>query len=102
MFGSLSLLWLLISLAAQIHTLPPLPKANFDNFGPGIREQVQSVYQAALRNPKDAKTVGHLCMVLHTYEDHEHAATCYQGARLLAPNEFRWVYLLGVSQMALG
>jgi tetratricopeptide (TPR) repeat protein len=96
----LSLLWLLIYFSVQ--SLPPIPQVNFENFGPGIREQVQSAYQAAIRHPKDAPTVGRLGMVLHTYEDHEHAATCYRRASLLAPTEFRWVYLFGTSQMALG
>ncbi len=41
-------------------------------------------------------------MVLQTYEDYELAVTCYTMAHNLAPNEFRWLYLLGVSQMALG
>src|SRR5215510_13720707 len=102
MFGSLSLLWLLISFSIQIQDLPPIPQVNFDNFGPGIQEHVQNAYQAAIRNPRDAPAVGRLGMVLHTYEDHEKAAICYRRARILAPGEFRWTYFLGVSQMALG
>ncbi|MCI0665996.1 MAG: tetratricopeptide repeat protein [Acidobacteria bacterium] len=100
MFGSLSLLWLLLSLSVQIP--PSIPQVSFDNFGPGIREHAKSAYQAAIRNPKDALAAGRLGMVLHTYEDHENAAACYRRARILAPGEFRWTYFLGVSQMALG
>ena len=100
MFGALSLL--LLSFSVQIQNLPPIPQVNFDNFGPGIRDHVKTAYQAAIRNPKDAPATGRLGMVLHTYEDHENAAACYRRARILAPGEFRWTYLLGVSQMALG
>jgi tetratricopeptide (TPR) repeat protein len=102
MFRSLSLLWLLTHFFAQIQTLPPIPQVKFDNFGPGIREHVRVAYQEAVSKPREALASGQLGMVLHTYEDHENAATCYRRARILAPNEFRWAYLLGVSQMALG
>jgi tetratricopeptide (TPR) repeat protein len=87
-------------LSLQAPTAPP--KVVFDNFGPGIRDQVKKADADARRNPRDAKTIGHLGMVLQTYDDHELAAACYTRARNLAPNEFRWAYLLGVSQMALG
>src|SRR5204863_4714868 len=39
---------------------------------------------------------------LHTYEQYEGAALCYERAQLLAPTEFRWVYYLGIVQAALG
>ena len=87
---------------SQTQSLPDLPQIAFDNFGPGIREQVRKAYEEARRNPRDANAVGRLGMVLQTYEDHELAALCYQRARGLAPNEFQWVYLLGACQIALG
>jgi tetratricopeptide (TPR) repeat protein len=41
-------------------------------------------------------------MTLHTYEEYEGAAVCYERARRLAPDEFRWVYYLGVVQASSG
>ncbi len=85
---------------------PQLPqellKISVDNFGPGIREQVKKSLDEARRNPRDANAVGRLGMVLQTYEDHELAATCYLLAHRLEPKDFRWTYLLGISQSALG
>lgn len=82
--------------------LPELPAILPDNFGPAIREQVQKAYNEARSNSRDAATVGRLCMVLQTYEQHELAATCYERARRLAPTEFQWSYYLGTCQAALG
>ncbi|MBP6820073.1 MAG: tetratricopeptide repeat protein [Acidobacteria bacterium] len=86
----------------QAQTLPELPTITFDNFGPGIREQVKKADEEAGKNPNDAVAVGRLAMVLQTYEDLELAATVYQRARRLQPNEFQWIYLLAVCQSALG
>ena len=84
-------------------SLPPeLLKLNVDNFGPGIREQVKKSLAEARRNPRDANVVGRLGMILQTYEDYELAAACYTLARELTPADFRWVYLLGTTQTALG
>ena len=60
-----------------------LPEINYDNFGPGIREQVRQADRAARLRPRDANAAGQLGMVLHTYEDHEHAVACYSLARWL-------------------
>jgi len=89
-------------LLLQAQTLPDLPPVAFDNFGPAIREQVRKAYDDARAKPRDAEASGRLGMVLQTYEQYELAAICYERARSLAPDEFRWVYYLGVAQAALG
>ncbi len=88
------------SLFAQ--TLPDLRPVIFEDFGPEIREQVRKAYADARANPLDAEAIGRLGMTLHTYEQHELAAVCYERARRLAPDQFRWVYYFGVVQGALG
>lgn len=87
---------------AQAQTSSELPKITFDNFGAGIREQVRKADEDARRNPNEVGAVGRLAMILQTYEEHEFAATVYQRARKLQPNEFQWSYLLAVCQAALG
>lgn len=96
--------WLCACLVLTVTGQPQsaLPSVVFDNFGPGIREQVRKAYNEARAQPDSAPAVGQLGMVLHTYEDHETAALCYQRARQLAPQEFRWHYLLATAQLALG
>ena len=93
---------LLSSLTSQAQSLPDLPQPVFGGFAPEIREQVQKAYASAQANPRDAEAVGRLGMTLHTYEEYEGAAVCYERARRLAPDEFRWVYYLGIVQGALG
>jgi tetratricopeptide (TPR) repeat protein len=41
-------------------------------------------------------------MTLHAYEQYESAAVCYERAHILAPNEFRWGYYLGMARAELG
>jgi len=96
------MVFLLCVLSVQAQTIAELPKTAFDNFGPGIREQVKKADEEARKNPNDAAVVGKLAMILQTYEEHELAATAYQRAKRLQPNEFQWSYLLAVCQSALG
>ncbi|MDX2029857.1 MAG: tetratricopeptide repeat protein [Blastocatellia bacterium] len=81
---------------------PALPVIVFENFGPGIREQVKRAYDEARRSPRDAAMLGRLGMTLHAYDEFENAAACYALARRSAPGEFQWAYLLGVAQAATG
>ncbi|MFN0084162.1 MAG: tetratricopeptide repeat protein [Blastocatellia bacterium] len=83
-------------------TAPVLPEISFENFGPGIREQVKRAYEEARRNPRDPSTVGRLGMALHAYDEFENAAICYGLARRAAPGEFQWIYLLGAAQASAG
>ncbi|HKQ76840.1 MAG TPA: tetratricopeptide repeat protein [Blastocatellia bacterium] len=92
----------LSSVASPAQSLPDLPKPVFDNFAPEIREQLRKAYAAAQASPREAEAVGRLCMTLHTYEESEAAAVCYERARRLAPNEFRWAYYLGVVRASSG
>jgi tetratricopeptide (TPR) repeat protein len=92
----------LLSPPLDAQVLPELPAVVFDNFAPEIREQMRKAYAAAQARPRDAEAVGRLGMTLHTYEEYEAAAVCYERARRLAPEEFRWVYYLGIVQASLG
>jgi tetratricopeptide (TPR) repeat protein len=86
----------------QAQNLPALPTVAFENFEAEIREQVRKAYAAAQAKPRDAQASGWLGMTLHTYEQYEFAAICYERAHLLAPSEFRWAYYLGLTQAELG
>jgi len=88
--------------APQAQTPPDLPPVSFENFGLEIRDHVRNAYAAAQARPRDAETSGRLAMTLHTYEEYEFAAICYERARHLAPDEFRWVYYFALVQAALG
>lgn len=96
------MVFVLLTFSVQAQTIAELPKIAFDNFGPGIREQVKKADEEARKNPNDAAVIGKLAMILHTYEEHELAATVYQRARKLQPKDFQWSYLLAVCQSALG
>ncbi|MCP5110625.1 MAG: tetratricopeptide repeat protein, partial [bacterium] len=82
--------------------LPPLPEVNLDAFLPAIREEVEKALDAATAEPEDPALVGELGMVLHAHQQNAAAEACYDRARALAPDEFRWVYLLGDVRVELG
>ncbi len=88
--------------ALQAQTLSGLPPVSFENFGAEIRDHVRKAYAGAKASPRDAEANGRLGMTLHTYEEYEFAAICYEHARRLAPDEFRWVYYLGIVRASLG
>jgi len=90
------------SLASQSNSSPDLPQLIFDNFAPTIREQVKKAYDDAQKNSRDASAVGRLGMVLHTYDQHEMAESCYKRALQLEPDSFQWLYYLGTVQAILG
>jgi tetratricopeptide (TPR) repeat protein len=89
-----SLLWA----QPQAELLP----LNFENFSPEIRASIKQAYDNTKAKPRDAETIGRLAMTLHTYEQNEAAASYYERARQLAPQEFRWAYYLGIVQALLG
>lgn len=88
--------------SAQAQALPALPRLPLESYHPAVRAQLKQAYERAQQNPRDAQASGQLGMLLLAYEQHEAAATCFQRARALAPQEFRWGYYLGVAQAALG
>ncbi|MFN0084221.1 MAG: tetratricopeptide repeat protein [Blastocatellia bacterium] len=86
----------------RAQTAPALPAVVVENFEPEIREQVGKALAGAQAKPRDAEASGWLGMTLHTYEQYESAAICYERAHILAPNEFRWAYYLGMTRAELG
>lgn len=104
--ASLSLLLALAAAApalpAQRPEIPPLPEPSFDGFFPVVRQQMRQAYESVTAQPLEVERNGRLGMVFHSYEKFQWAAVCYERAHRLAPMDFRWPYLLGVVQQALG
>ena len=82
--------------------LTPLPELPWEEFTPEVREQIESSYEKAVTAPDDAEAIGQLCMLLHAHLLHEPAEACYQRARALDPEKFRWTYYLGIVVDTLG
>jgi tetratricopeptide (TPR) repeat protein len=82
--------------------LVPLPEVNLSEFRPAARPRIRAAREEAARSPDDAETVGRFCMLLHAHRKWPPAEQCYQRARALAPNDFRWPYYLGVAAESLG
>ncbi|MBS1791956.1 MAG: tetratricopeptide repeat protein [Acidobacteria bacterium] len=87
---------------ALAQSLPDLPLIAVDSFGAEVKEQIRKAIAETQAKPRDAEANGRLGMVLQTYEQYEQASVCYERARRLSPEEFRWVYYLGIVQAAAG
>src|SRR5688572_17035722 len=88
---------LLVLLAAcSQSSLPPLPTVNTSEFSPSIRADVDRQFAVVRAAPRDAERAGRLGMLLHAHDRLDAAAVCYERARLLAPSDYRWLYLSGV------
>ncbi len=82
--------------------MPPLPQINPEDFEAAVQPQIRQAYDAARDKPDNADTNGRLGMLMHSYQQFEHAEACYRRAQHLAPEEFRWAYYLGVVLEAVG
>ncbi len=88
--------------ASRAAQMPPLPRANTQDFLPEIRNQIQVAYREAESHPNDAQANGRLGMVFHAYHQLKSAERCYRRAHLLDGGSYRWDYYLGVVEQAQG
>ena len=58
---------------------------------------VKASQKALIEAPKDATAWGELGNVYFVHSWEVEAAECYKGAVKIAPNEFRWLYYLGLT-----
>ncbi len=90
----------LFVVACSTSPLPELNKVNTEEFVPAVKDEVERAYQSVQDNPEEAAANGELGMILHAHKQHQAAMVAYRRAHLLAPDEFSWLYLLGILQAA--
>jgi tetratricopeptide (TPR) repeat protein len=86
----------------QLSPHPALPELSLQALPPAVRAELQAVYARAMKDPGDAGAVGRLGMMLHAYDQHQSALSCYRLAHSLEPNALAWVYLAGLEEAATG
>lgn len=65
-----------------------------------VARVISEARRAAIGEPGSAAAVGRYCQLLHAHWRLGEAAACYEIAHRLAPQDFRWVYLLaGVEEI---
>jgi tetratricopeptide (TPR) repeat protein len=65
---------------------------------PAVARAIKDARKRVLVQPRSAEAGGRLGMLLLAHEFDEQANTCLDRAAELAPQEFRWPYLLGLHQ----
>ncbi|MGH9425760.1 MAG: tetratricopeptide repeat protein, partial [Terriglobia bacterium] len=92
----------LVGLVLGASRLPDYPQLPLAQFAPSIRKQIQDAYDALRASPQDPAANGRLGMLLYAYQQNQSAAVCFERARALDPQEFRWTYYLASVRAALG
>ena len=88
--------------------LEPLPETDLGAFEANVQSQLAAAraeVDEALTGgdePRLATAFGELGRRLHAYELYQAAAASYRNAVALAPDEFRWLYHLGILYQATG
>ena len=98
----LKLLVPLFGLTLNAWPQPEWPRLDTAGFLPAISAQLDDAKAAAVAHPRDPKAVGRLAMTLHAYQQYDAAAKVYARVRLLEPQNFEWLYLLGAAQKTQG
>ena len=98
---------LMVGLAVWIHyragEAPPragvsLPDPDTSSMTVPVARAIGKAWEVALAQPDSAEAVGRLGQVCHAHWLHDAAAACYEIARELAPEDFRWIYLGAVEK----
>lgn len=74
-----------------------LPEINLDQSHPLIASAIQEAMQDVEFNPQAGEVWGKLGMILLAHGLIESAQECLQQAAELAPNDYKWPYLIGYS-----
>src|SRR5437763_1296225 len=98
----MKLLVSLFGLTLNAWPQPEWPRLDTAGFLPAIRAQFDEAKAAAVAHPRDPKAVGRLALALHAYQQYDAAARVYARLRLLEPQDFDWLYLLGAVQKTQG
>lgn len=88
--------------SAEQPSLPPLPDFRLEHFPPEVRGHLEDGESRVRENPLDGEAAGRLGMLFQTYGQAELATACYQRARFLEPQVFRWSYYRARMEASLG
>lgn len=87
-------------LAWAAEPLPQLPQLDLQQAAAPVRAAVAEALAGVQTAPRDAASWGRLGMVLLAHQFDADSIECLQRAAQLAPQEFRWSYLLGLATTA--
>ena len=83
-------------------SLPAVPDISAEDFPRPARSMAEQRIAATAGAPEDPWANADLAMILHAHEQLEAAEALYRRAEALSDGQFRWTYLLGVTQQQGG
>jgi tetratricopeptide (TPR) repeat protein len=78
------------------YTTPEPPVIDLTGVDKEIVEKIEGARQGVLKSPRSADHWGELGAVLRAHEFLEESNVCFAQAERLAPQDYRWPYLIGV------
>jgi tetratricopeptide (TPR) repeat protein len=82
--------------------LSSLPDSDLSAMETGVADALEEARADVVRDPRSAEAWGALGATYHAHRLVEEAAACYERARTLDPEEFRWAYLLAIAREVAG
>ncbi|TNF73176.1 MAG: tetratricopeptide repeat protein [Acidobacteria bacterium] len=83
-------------------TVSPLPNPDTSSMTPPVARAIGQARQVAVARPGSAAAIGQLGQIYHAHWLNDAAATCYDIAHSIAPDDFRWIYLLAAVEEIRG
>jgi tetratricopeptide (TPR) repeat protein len=77
-----------------------LPTPDFDKIPAASRGLVRSAWDAASKSPENSDSTARLGMLLLTFDQPASAAAAFERASANQPENFSWIYYLGIAQLA--
>lgn len=87
---------LVAALGCADRNAPSVPDPDLAGVEPQVAERMREARQAVVDDPESAAAWGELGAVYDAHVLSEAAEPCYRRAGQLAPDEFRWIYLLAI------
>src|SRR5436190_14146195 len=81
---------------------PAIPELDVSSMDPPVAAAIRKAREAVVHEPSSSDTWGTYAMVLDAHKLLVPAIACYARAHELAPDEFRWAYLLALARSLNG
>ena len=80
-------------------SMPPPPAFDAEGVDEEVSDALRQAQEEVRQAPRSAAKWGRLGQLFDAHEFADQAEECYRAARLLAPNEPRWPYYQGLTQL---
>ena len=96
LLGVIGTSWWLVTRPARV--IMPIPQIDLESCPPAVAKSISRAVKAVERQPDSGEAWGYLGMMLFAHQFELETNQCLEQAANLAPEDYRWPYLLGLNQ----